>query len=68
MLRIIEIKFLKKNFNHFRVLSSISSLKVPEDVDFFPAKMYFWFPESENLKIDILQGLEYTITQSCAEW
>ncbi|XP_018351184.1 PREDICTED: BAI1-associated protein 3 isoform X3 [Trachymyrmex septentrionalis] len=51
-----------------RVLSSISSLKVPEDVDLFPAKMYFWFSESENLKIDILQGLEYTITQSCTEW
>ncbi|XP_011687719.1 PREDICTED: protein unc-13 homolog D isoform X4 [Wasmannia auropunctata] len=51
-----------------RVLSAVSSLKIPEDVNLFPAKMYFWFPETDDLKVDILQGLEYTITQSCAEW
>ncbi|XP_071625523.1 protein unc-13 homolog 4B isoform X1 [Temnothorax longispinosus] len=50
------------------ILSSISSLKVPEDINLFPAKMYFWFSEADDLKIDIIQALEYTITQSCAEW
>jgi len=63
MFQIIKIKF-----NYFRILSSISSLKIPEDMDFFPAKMYFWFPEPDDLKVDIFQALEYTITQSCAEW
>ncbi|XP_025154207.1 protein unc-13 homolog 4B isoform X4 [Harpegnathos saltator] len=50
------------------ILSSISSLKVPEDVDLFPAKMYSWFPEPNGSKIDVLQSLECTITQGCAEW
>ncbi|CAL1673927.1 unnamed protein product [Lasius platythorax] len=50
------------------ILSSISSLKVPADVDLFPDKMYSWFPQFEDVKIDVLQGLEYTIIQSCAEW
>ncbi|XP_011878688.1 PREDICTED: protein unc-13 homolog D isoform X5 [Vollenhovia emeryi] len=50
------------------ILSAISSLKIPEDINLFPAKLYFWFPEPDDLKVDILQGLEYTITQGCAEW
>ncbi|KAL6262717.1 hypothetical protein P5V15_005509 [Pogonomyrmex californicus] len=50
------------------ILSSISSLKVPEDIDLFPAKMYSWFPEHDDTKVDILQSLEYTIVQGCTEW
>lgn len=50
------------------ILSSISSLKVPEDIDLFPAKMYSWFPEPDGSKIDVLRGLEYTIVQGCSEW
>ncbi|KAL0130108.1 hypothetical protein PUN28_002009 [Cardiocondyla obscurior] len=50
------------------ILSSISSLQVPEEINLFPTKMFFWFPESDDLKVDVLQALEYTITQSCAEW
>ncbi|XP_025987263.2 protein unc-13 homolog 4B isoform X4 [Solenopsis invicta] len=51
------------------ILSSISSLNAPEDVDLFPAKMYFWFSKYDDLKkVDILQGLEHTIAQGCAEW
>ncbi|XP_012537969.2 protein unc-13 homolog 4B isoform X3 [Monomorium pharaonis] len=50
------------------ILSSISSLKVPENFDLFPVNIYFWFPKSADSTADILQGLEYTITQGCAEW
>ncbi|XP_020290678.1 protein unc-13 homolog 4B isoform X2 [Pseudomyrmex gracilis] len=51
------------------IISSISSLKVPDDIDLFPVKMYSWFPhEIDSLRIDVLQGLEYTIIQGCAEW
>ncbi|XP_067210437.1 protein unc-13 homolog 4B isoform X4 [Linepithema humile] len=50
------------------IISSISSLKVPEDIDLFPTKMYSWFPEVDDSKIDVLQGLEYTVIQGCAEW
>ncbi|KAG7190821.1 hypothetical protein KM043_006889 [Ampulex compressa] len=50
------------------ILSSISSLKVPEDVDLFPSKMYPWFPEPDGSRIDVPQGLHYTVEQGGIEW
>ncbi|XP_070154646.1 protein unc-13 homolog 4B isoform X2 [Polyergus mexicanus] len=50
------------------ILSSISSLKIPEDIDLFPVKMYSWFLQPDDDKMDVLQALEDTIIQSCAEW
>ncbi|XP_072759284.1 protein unc-13 homolog 4B isoform X7 [Anoplolepis gracilipes] len=50
------------------ILSSISSLKVPEDIDLFPVKMYSWFSQFDDVKLDVLQSLENTIIRSCAEW
>ncbi|XP_014616448.1 PREDICTED: BAI1-associated protein 3-like isoform X4 [Polistes canadensis] len=50
------------------ILSSISTLKIPEDFDLFPAKMYSWFPEPDGTKLDVFQGLENTVIQGCAEW
>nr|XP_031845703.1 protein unc-13 homolog 4B isoform X2 [Nomia melanderi] len=49
------------------ILSSISYLKVPEDVNLFPAKMYPWFPDPDE-KLSVLQALEYTIEQGGSEW
>jgi len=53
---------------HFRILSSISTLRVPEDVDLFPAKMYSWLAESDDSNANVLGVLENTVTQGCAEW
>lgn len=50
-----------------RILSSISYLNVPEDVNLFPAKMYPWFPDPDE-KPSVLQALEYTIEQGGSEW
>ncbi|KZC08060.1 BAI1-associated protein 3 [Dufourea novaeangliae] len=49
------------------ILSSISCLKVPEDVNLFPAKMYPWFPDPDD-RSTVLEALEYTVEQGGAEW
>ncbi|XP_071872058.1 C2 and C2B_Munc13-like domain-containing protein staccato isoform X3 [Bombus fervidus] len=49
------------------ILSSISSLKVPEDINLFPAKMYPWFPDPDET-LSVLQALEYTVEQGGIEW
>lgn len=50
-----------------RILSSLSSLKVPEDVNLFPGKMYHWFPDPDE-KLSIVQALDYTVEQGGIEW
>lgn len=50
-----------------RILSSLSSLKVPEDVNLFTGKMYPWFPDPDE-KLSIVQALEYTVEQGGIEW
>ncbi|XP_033214634.1 protein unc-13 homolog 4B isoform X2 [Belonocnema kinseyi] len=50
------------------ILSSVSTLKVPKEVDLFPAKMYSWFPEPDGTEISILQALDYTVSQGGSEW
>ncbi|XP_015184155.1 PREDICTED: protein unc-13 homolog D-like isoform X7 [Polistes dominula] len=50
------------------ILSSISTLKIPDDFDLFPAKMYSWFPEPDGTKLDVFRGLENTVIQGCIEW
>lgn len=54
-------------FSFIRILSSISSLKVPEDINLFPAKMYPWFPDPDET-LSVLQALEYTVEQGGIEW
>ncbi|XP_076396435.1 C2 and C2B_Munc13-like domain-containing protein staccato isoform X2 [Megachile rotundata] len=49
------------------ILSSISYLKVPEDVNLFPPKMYSWFLDPDE-RPSVLQALEYTVEQGGAEW
>lgn len=47
----------------------MSSLKIPENVDLFPVKLYTWFPmDEEEAKPDIEMALNYTVTQGGAEW
>ncbi|XP_076249769.1 C2 and C2B_Munc13-like domain-containing protein staccato [Calliopsis andreniformis] len=48
------------------ILSTISLLEVPEDVNLFPLKMYPWFPDDE--KLSVLEALHYTVEQGGAEW
>ncbi|XP_044586415.1 protein unc-13 homolog 4B isoform X2 [Cotesia glomerata] len=50
------------------ILSSISSLRIPDDFDLFPQKMFGWFPESEDTKVDVMKVLEYSVIQGGAEW
>nr|XP_050846661.1 protein unc-13 homolog 4B isoform X1 [Vespula vulgaris] len=50
------------------ILSSIATLKIPEDFDLFLAKMYPWFPEPDGTKLDVIQGLENTVIQGGVEW
>ncbi|XP_012283294.1 protein unc-13 homolog 4B isoform X2 [Orussus abietinus] len=51
------------------ILSSVSSVKVPEDVDLFPSKMYTWLPEDpEESRLDVFQALEATVVQGGVEW
>ncbi|XP_043272734.1 protein unc-13 homolog 4B isoform X3 [Venturia canescens] len=50
------------------IISSVSTLQVPEDFDLFPTKMYAWFPEPDGPKPDVLQALEFTVIQGGAEW
>ncbi|KAF7409997.1 hypothetical protein HZH68_004378 [Vespula germanica] len=38
------------------ILSSIATLKIPEDFDLFLAKMYPWFPEPDGTKLDVIQA------------
>ncbi|CAK9823698.1 Protein unc-13 homolog 4B [Anthophora retusa] len=49
------------------ILSSISCLKVPEDVNLFPARMYPWFPDPEE-NLNVLDALKYTAEQGGVEW
>ncbi|CAL7938780.1 unnamed protein product [Xylocopa violacea] len=49
------------------ILSSISSLNVPEDINLFPMKMYPWFPDPDE-KQSVIQALIYTIEQGGSEW
>ncbi|XP_076681977.1 C2 and C2B_Munc13-like domain-containing protein staccato isoform X3 [Andrena cerasifolii] len=49
------------------ILASISWLTVPDDVNLFPANMYFWFPDPDE-KLSVFQALEYTVEQGGAEW
>ncbi|XP_053984582.1 protein unc-13 homolog 4B-like isoform X1 [Hylaeus volcanicus] len=49
------------------ILSSISCLNVPEEINLFPTKMYPWFPDPDD-RPSILQALEYTVEQGGAEW
>ncbi|XP_026666615.1 protein unc-13 homolog 4B isoform X1 [Ceratina calcarata] len=49
------------------ILSSVSCLNIPEDVNLFPEKMYPWFPDPDE-KLSIMQALEYTVEQGGAEW
>lgn len=46
----------------------MSSLKIPENVDLFPQKLYTWFPMDEEEKPDIEMALKYTVTQGGIEW
>ncbi|XP_047346149.1 protein unc-13 homolog 4B isoform X9 [Vespa velutina] len=50
------------------ILSSIATLKIPEDFDLFLAKMYPWFPEPDGTKLDVIRGLENTVIQGGVEW
>ncbi|XP_012256082.2 protein unc-13 homolog 4B isoform X3 [Athalia rosae] len=50
------------------ILSSIDSLKKPEDLDLFPANMYGWLPEPEGPRADVMQALEDTVIQGAEEW
>lgn len=50
-----------------RIVSSLSSLKVPEDVNLFPGKMYHWFPDPDE-RLSIVQALDYTVEQGGIEW
>ncbi|XP_034941538.1 protein unc-13 homolog 4B isoform X4 [Chelonus insularis] len=49
-------------------LSSIASLRVPDDFELFPVKMFGWFPEPDKTKVDVMKALEYTVIQGGAEW
>ncbi|XP_034180927.1 C2 and C2B_Munc13-like domain-containing protein staccato isoform X1 [Osmia lignaria lignaria] len=49
------------------ILSSISCLKVPEEINLFPQKMYSWFMDQDE-NSSVLQALEYTVEQGGAEW
>ncbi|XP_076762015.1 C2 and C2B_Munc13-like domain-containing protein staccato isoform X4 [Xylocopa sonorina] len=49
------------------ILSSISSLNVPEDINLFPMKMYPWFPDPDE-RPSVIQALVYTIEQGGSEW
>ncbi|CAG5090340.1 Similar to stac: Protein unc-13 homolog 4B (Drosophila melanogaster) [Cotesia congregata] len=46
------------------ILSSISSLRIPDDFDLFPQKMFGWFPEPEDIKVDVMKALEYSVIQA----
>ncbi|XP_057330186.1 protein unc-13 homolog 4B isoform X3 [Microplitis mediator] len=50
------------------ILSSISSLRIPEDFELFPTKMFGWFPEPDDTKVDVMKALEYSVIQGGAEW
>ncbi|XP_066581872.1 protein unc-13 homolog 4B isoform X3 [Prorops nasuta] len=50
------------------VLSSLSALKVPEEFDLFPSKMYPWLSDVEDSKPSVIGALEYTVIQGGAEW
>ncbi|XP_076644673.1 C2 and C2B_Munc13-like domain-containing protein staccato isoform X4 [Halictus rubicundus] len=49
------------------IISAVSSLKVPDEVNLFPAKMYPWFPDPDE-RPDVLEALEYTVEQGGIEW
>ncbi|XP_076382221.1 C2 and C2B_Munc13-like domain-containing protein staccato isoform X11 [Megalopta genalis] len=49
------------------ILSAISSLKVPDEVNLFPTKMYPWFPDPDE-KPGVLEALEFTVEQGGIEW
>ncbi|KAK0074327.1 hypothetical protein PV326_012540, partial [Microctonus aethiopoides] len=50
------------------ILSSISSLKVPDNFELFPPKIFGWFPEPDGTNVDVIKALEYTVIQGGVEW
>ncbi|KAG8040085.1 hypothetical protein G9C98_001201 [Cotesia typhae] len=50
------------------ILSSINSLRILDDFDLFPQKMFGWFPEPEDMNVDVMKALEYSVIQGGAEW
>lgn len=51
-----------------RILSSVSSLKVPDNFELFPPKLFGWFPEPDGTIVDVIKALEYTVIQGGVEW
>ncbi|KAL7300180.1 hypothetical protein TKK_0007025 [Trichogramma kaykai] len=53
-----------------RIISCLSSLEVPENVNLFPLKMYSWFPPEilEDDRVSILEALEFAVIRGGAEW
>ncbi|XP_076293946.1 C2 and C2B_Munc13-like domain-containing protein staccato isoform X2 [Lasioglossum baleicum] len=49
------------------IISAVSSLQVPDEVNLFPAKMYPWFPDPDE-RPGVLEALEYTVEQGGIEW
>ncbi|CAB0028546.1 unnamed protein product [Trichogramma brassicae] len=52
-----------------RIISCLSSLQVPENVNLFPLKMYSWFPPEilEDDRVSILEALEFAVIRGGAE-
>ncbi|KAF7995549.1 hypothetical protein HCN44_006656 [Aphidius gifuensis] len=50
------------------ILSSVSSIEIPQDFDLFPRKMFGWLPQPDGTDIDIIKALEYTVIQGGIEW
>ncbi|KAJ8682333.1 hypothetical protein QAD02_018125, partial [Eretmocerus hayati] len=61
---------LKQILAIIRIVSSLSSLEIPEEVDLFPAKLYPWFPQEilDDNKVSVLQAMEFAVIRGAAEW
>lgn len=52
------------------MISSLSTLEVPQYVNLFPSKMYSWFPPEilDDDRVSIPEALEFAVIRGGAEW
>ena len=52
------------------MVSTLSTLEVPDNVNLFPSKMYSWFPPEilDDDRVSVSEALEFAVIRGGAEW
>ncbi|XP_016841256.1 protein unc-13 homolog 4B isoform X1 [Nasonia vitripennis] len=69
-LQIDKESTMKQLIAILRLVSTLSRLDVPGNVNLFPSKMYSWFPPEilDDDRVSVPEALEYAVIRGGAEW